>query len=613
MKSKSWGLTDILDRVNETWSDRSGFREMADTWEDMWALRAWTPFEVEMARIEGRELVTLEHPRSVADMAKRLLGDQFVIKCPAEDVDEQSYLAAEARENFLKVLWQQQANYQDIDTFDALKWNAVVRGRVALKVQWVYDVLPKMQRNYVPPIRLMAVDPKEIGIHRGELMPLWAFHRYDIQYRKFVQRYPDVEIEGADEEDDVDMIDWWHIDPKNGSVWHSIIADEQFVVEPKRSRYPCIPIIERVCDPVPLIDEKERGASILESLRPNQRNRNVAASIMMTAFGREFWRSTHVVNDNNEPIPDPDTSMGAVNKYPAGTHFIAPPGPAVDMQLLEQFFRVMDSNAEQATFSRAMWGETDSMRAGYGLALAANMTRTRIGATQKPLIGVMNEANKIALALVETFAGPKGVQMYGYNDAERTMNAYTLLPDQINGVYANTVVVRDNVPADEMQKTMLMLQLASGGVLSKRTTRDNLPFDVPDDEELQVTVERAIEQDPDLLRAQMRRAFALRFGIDLGIEPDFKDTAAMQQQMMQQMMQQHMMAQQQAAQQQAAQQQAMQQQAMVPNVLPPEMNGMVQQEQVGIPNQGAPTEWDLMNGQMPSPEELMMRAAGGAV
>ena len=60
-------------------------------------------------------------------------------------------------------------------------------------------------------------------------------------------------------------------------------------------------------------------------------------------------------------------------------------------------------------------------------------------------------------------------------------------------------------------------------------------------------------------------------------------------------------------------QQAQAQRAMVPQVLPPEMNGMIQPEQVGIPNQGQPTAWDLAQGQTPTPEEIMARLQGGAI
>ena len=79
-------------------------------------------------------------------------------------------------------------------------------------------------------------------------------------------------------------------------------------------------------------------------------------------------------------------------------------------------------------------------------------------------------------------------------------------------------------------------------------------------------------------------------------------TQQMTQQMMQQMMQQQVMAQQQA-----------QMRARVPQYLPPEMNGMPQPEQFGIPGQGAPTRFDVAQGRTPSPEELIARARGGAV
>lgn len=234
------------------------------------------------------------------------------------------------------------------------------------------------------------------------------------------------------------------------------------------------------------------------------------------------------------------------------------------------------------------------------MAMLLEAAQGRVKDTVFQLEQLLREANVITLCAVEKFSGRKGVRIYGYDGANRAMFEAALYPEQINGEYNNNVSLAQRLPTDRMQTGAMALQMLQAKVLSRRTVRDQyLPYDAPDDEEIQVYAE-AIESDPDLMRAVVREAAMLK-GIMLpDDEPDWQDTLAKQQAMM--MQQQQMMAQQQ-----------------LPNVgimqnAPDLMGGMgggMTPEMMGDPSIAA-SQMDMMQGQMPSPEQMAYEEAMAA-
>lgn len=600
-------LQDVIDYVKDIDGERARYRGFARAAVRMWELQYWDEDDRRMAQQEGRELVTSMEPRSIVNLASRIIANVPNISCPSTGVTKEDEYNAKARARFLKTLIQIQGESQNIDPLAACKFNMLVRGRAALKVLWVRDFMPKSQRDYLPPIRYVPLNPEKIGIAYGDYYPTFAFHRVEQKARSLKQQYPDATFWSKQDKKPSDLVEltdcWWTDD--DGKVWQAVLLeDTEFVVQPRETKYPRIPIIERKNDPVPLEGEHRNSPGILWSLAEYWEKRNQLLSMQMTAVATYMWPPVNAVNEFGQEIPPIERGLGAFNQLPSGTKFIPIPGDRPDMNLVGGLVADMGGQVVQSTFAPELYGVApDSRQAGYSMAMLLEAAQGRVKDTVYQLEQLLREANIISLCAVEKFSGQKGARVYGYNEANDAMFEAALYPDQIEGQYNNSVSLKQRLATDKMQTGAMALQMLQAKVLSRRTVRDQyLPYDAPDDEEIQVYAE-AIESDPDLMRAVVREAAMLK-GIMLPEnEPDWQDTMAKQEAMM--MQQQQMMA---------------QQPQQLPNVgmmqnSPDLMGGMggggMTPEMMGDPSMMA-SQAGMMQGQMPSPEQMAYEEAMAA-
>ena len=597
-------LDEVVDYVRDIDGERARYRGFARDAVRMWELQYWTEEDRILAQQEGRELVTSMEPRSIVNLASRIISNEPRITCPVSDPSKEAEYNSKARARFLKTLIQIQGESQNIDPLAACKFNMLVRGRAALKVLWVRDFMPKEQRDYLPPIRYIPLNPEKIGIAYGDFYPTFAFHRVEQKARSLKQQYPNAKFWDKYNKKPTDMVEltdcWWT--DGDGNVWQAVLLDEkEFVVEPRETKYPRIPIIERKNDPVPLEGEHRNSPGILWPLAEYWEKRNQLLSMQMTAVANYMWPPVNAVNEFSQEIPPIERGLGAFNQLPAGTKFVPIPGDKPDVGLVGGLAADMGGQIVQSTFAPELYGVApDSRQAGYSMAMLLEAAQGRVKDTVFQLEQLLREANIITLCAVEKFSGKKGVRIYGYDDANKAMFEAALHPDQIGGEYNNNVSLAQRLPTDKMQTGAMALQMLQAKVLSRRTVRDQyLPYEAPDDEEIQVYAE-AIESDPDLMRAVVREAAMLK-GIMLPEnEPDWQDTMAKQEAMM--MQQQQMMA---------------QQPQQLPNIgimqnAPDLMGGMggggTTPEMMGDPSMMA-SQMDMMQGQMPSPEQMAYEEA----
>lgn len=572
----------ILEAVNNIEQRRSRYINMAKASVDLFNGKFWTQENYKEAEKEGRVLVTSLLPRNIVSLAMRMIASQPDIVCSAEDASEESQFNARARERFLKALFRAQSVGQPINVVQACKFNALVKGRAALKVLWVKDHIPKTLQSSVPAIKIAALDPLSVGVAYGEYYPSFAYHKMRKPVYAVRQRFPDSTVwnERAWKDfDEVEILDAWWVD-EDGAVWQAVhllggggLNSADMVIKPTKTKYPMLPILERWNDPTPLEKEEEASVGILTYLREHIANQNALMSLAATAVANYLWPAVHVTNEYGHEIGDIDRHFGAINELPPGTKFIGVPNDAPQMNLLGVFKEMIEGEVQQNTFAPELYGMAPQNRqAGYGLALLFEAAQGRIKDTVFELERLFEDACKIALFCVEKFAGKRGVSLYAYDEREQKMYQAALTPDQIRGEYGCTINMANKLPTDRMQLSAIGLQMLQAGVLSKRTVRKQyVPFDAPEDEELQVLIEQ-IENDPDLKRAVIREAAALR-GIYLPEgEPDWTKTPQAQQ---------------------------------PPEIFPqaPDLMGQMTPEALAQP-QLTPSQFDMMQGALPSPEML---------
>ena len=601
----AWDEQTIKDAVEQTESSCAGLVSAMRTYERAWRLEFWSGAEREQARIEGRKLYTSPQPRNVVSLANNLIAGRVKISCPAYEETAEEVENANQRARFLELLIQRQAKTLEMGIVDALGWYALVRGRMAMQVVWVYDMLSPNLRLFQPPILYRPLDPIGVGVERDHTGTRWAYHKYREKIAVTKSRYPDIfkdELVKSDPKADkeVEITDFWYVDDK-GKVWNAVLVEETFAKKPKKTQYPCIPIFERNNDPTPATDERWRSGSILEGSLETWAELNFLHSMHLTAVGRYFWPAIYYTNAGDEDVAPLDTGMGAVNELPPGTQFMQPPGDKPDVALATSAVEVLNTYEQESTFPDVLYGDAGQMRAAYGMNMMASTAVRRIRSTKEQMQILLEGANELALWCVHKYA-PSGVNLYGYDKADKKATSVSLSAEQVSSRFDNSVDIEASVPGAQLQEMITGIQLVNNKIISRDTFRRTwIPADkeTPPDEDTRVLIER-IEDDPDLLRQRLRDAYRDYYGEELPPgEPDFQATPQQQPRPVQPMPQQPMPPPQQAP-------------MGPPGYLPqpgmggPEFQGGVSPDMMGM-EQGSPDTQALMamiqNGMIPGPQD----------
>ena len=516
-------LEDIQDRVGRGEESHAAYRARAMRWEQMWRLQAFSETP-EMWQKSGREQVTLPDPYNVVNLAMRLLADDPAIDVPSEDVSEGKDEAAEKRARFLQALWYRAKREQRTNLIKDACWQGFVRGRFVFEIKWIREQLPPRQRDRRMPLLLRTLDPLNVVIEHGPLGPMWGYHKYEEERIAVAQRWPELvgrldaggrgrRGEGADD-DMVEMVDFWWIEPQTGDIWNAVIADEEFAIAPRRTDYPDIPLIMGVCDGAPVADEESRSLSILHPLDGLWQYQCRLASQMGTGMLWYFWPAVLVKNELGHAVTDFDITPGTTTALPPGASVeVLQINPNVP--LAQALSGQLEQASQASTFPSVMYGDSPgNISAGYGIQILADAASGRVDNLRENLEMVIETVNEIALALVEKMAGSKGVAVWGRDEASDGIYHVELKPSDVAGYLENYVRLTTNVPNDDIAKQNLHLRLVEAGILSKRTFRQkSLNMPIPSDEEERVLVEQAM-MEPAIRQREMQEAIRQYYGDD---------------------------------------------------------------------------------------------------
>jgi len=584
-----WDLDKIHECIRCTDDERNSYNECAALWENMYDLDYWTGEQEDLAEIEKRRLVTTSWPRTSVNLARRLIEDKPKINVGSRgDGDD---LNAKARERFLTHLWDRQRLMQKMPPVAALKYSALVLGKMCLQVVWIGN-----KKRY--PILIRPLRPDAVGVEWGPDGPLWAYHTYQEKTVSIKVRYPKAKLGEWEDKDELTVTDFWYqcqSGSSEGTIYNAVLAGQsyqgEFLKKPEaKKEYPIIPILCALNDPDFRDDPAKQANGLLSAMGEDWSNANLSQSFLMTGMEGSFWPK-QFIEEGNVSLPDNfevNEGPGEWTVLPNGARYREAAG-APDTAILQQMVNSLDAQQQRALFSNVLYGDNQGIQAGYAIGNLANAASSRVHMTLYQLETLMEDANTLALCLAEKFGPASGIDLWGYEDELAAMASARIKPDQISGFYHNHVQMSTNIVGDEMQKAAIGLQEVGAQIISKRTYReDKMVGQARCDEEEQIIGERAME-DPDVFRALAQREL-LEQGIDVPPnEPDGRDTLAEQQQM--------------AMQQQA--QMGQPQQVMPNNPLPPELQGQLVPESFGMPRQGDPAAFQQMLGRELTPEELL--------
>lgn len=488
-------LDEIIDRVVRTERDRAVYKMMADTWESMYNLEAFNESR-EAALRDNREQVVSPEPYNVINLALRLLPPSPMIEVPAETIDEGDENDAEARKRFLMGLWQRSSRDQGINLIKSAGWQGATLGRFVFDIRWVKDELPKRLRDRRCPILIRTLDPRNVGIKKGPLYTLWAYHKYREEKALARSRYPDIDWgfsldETSDEAHEVEIIDFWYTDPKDGSIWNCILVDQQFAEEPYKTDYVDIPIVEGGCDPTPSTSEGKKYHSILHGLNGLWQYHCRLLSQKATGLLWYFWPAITVRSKTGQAPKGIEIGPGITTPLPNDTE-VDVIQFNVNVPMADAMTQELQMMSQQSTFPGVMYGEAPGqIQAGFAVSILADAASGRIDALRQSLEQAMQTVNEIALGMVEEFGGKDGVPVWGKNEADDEVQTIVLNGDQVNGYYENLVNLKPQIPNDQIQKQTIGLRLVETGIISRETFRQKYAdIELPSNEEKRVLWEQ---------------------------------------------------------------------------------------------------------------------------
>lgn len=487
-------VEEILARVERTESDMQVYRNKCKIWESMWRLEPFTESR-QAAEQDNREQVVLPGPKNVVNLGKRLLSSTPRIDVPSHEITDEGEENAESRKRFLDGLWSRSNKEQGTNHVGDAGWNGLVKGRFAFKIQWVKSVLPKRMQKSRLPILIQSLNPEEVGIRRGPLYTLWAYHRYETDEIDVISEYEDYtpkeNTELGEVESTVTVCDFWYIDGKDGAVWHAVIVDDDFAMKPEKTDYPDIPIIVSGADKAPTDAEETKFEPILEGLRELWPYQCRLASQLATGLLWYFWPAVVTESPTGKPL-DIEVGPGSTTNVPKGTK-VEVVQLGGNMQMLESMLGQLSAAEQQSTFPGVMYGDSGQMQAGFGVNMLLDSAKGRINDLKTNLEWAISWVNEMALGIVEEMADKEGVSVWGFNEASEKMVSATLTADQIEGFYENHVSISPNLPSDNIQKQTIGLRQVEQGIFSRDTYRKKfLDVAVESNEEKKVILERAM-------------------------------------------------------------------------------------------------------------------------
>lgn len=469
--------------------------------------------------------MTTNTPRAVVDLAQSLIGTDFKIVTPTYSGEESGVEGVEnarARADYLSALWRSWRYVGQRDTFADIRYDLSVLGRVSVQVAWIKNTTPDTLRWYRPPILFRRLDPRCVGYLHDDAGLTCAYNTHIEKAGRLLLRYPDARkiqyLKDKDRNETVEFVDFWYMDAK-GVVWNAYLLDKMhWLRKPQRSTLPIIPIVIRN-------SYGSRAISILDSVMEEWVLENMLESMTMTGVQKTFWPPIVATDERGEPIPDLDTSPGAINEVSPTFKFIETPRMTPDFQSANLVANNVKARMQRGTFPDSVYGQASaSQRSGFMQQTQFSAGAARINLIAGAIKQVMVECNSLALCMVKKFEAEE-TTLYAYDDQDQKMVSHTLSPDAIGETYENNVeLVMEASPGEALQKLAVLNQLVAAQVISPDTVRDQLPFKVPRNELERILAWMALK-DPDVLKARIADAYLRYYGAPLPQgEPDMQMT-----------------------------------------------------------------------------------------
>jgi hypothetical protein len=174
------------------------------------------------------------------------------------------------------------------------------------------------------------------------------------------------------------------------------------------------------------------------------------------------------------------------------------PMAQVPQDLGDQLARVQNF-IEQSTFPNVIRGvRPKGVSAGFAISVLAGMGRLVFQGVADGLRHMIENINSNFARLVENKIKGR-ITVYARNEVHNFDQ--TIEPDDIRGMYENSVMVKAEAPEERERESLLAMRLLSVGILSKYTAMQRAGVMNPLEEQMQIRAEELLNS-PEYMAAQ---------------------------------------------------------------------------------------------------------------
>jgi len=518
----------ILDRVNRHDMERSGYKERAYRSIKMWKNDPEFKLPLKESILKGMEQVVLPTPYNTVNLGQRLLSSTPRVQIiPSDITDAESEGNAEKCEKWVNAMWPVINQQQRRNVISDNIWNVLTLGRYVFDVRWIKDQLPELQKKKAFPFSIRALNPLEVGIKMGPYMPEFAYHMYESTVMEVIRRWKDLKDTSSDsvfgkkyeyyklnnqttEDTTVTVIDYWATDPDDGSIYNAVLIDDEYGKPYNVTSYPAIPLIGGRGDFGFGLGDEFDGLGILHSIDGLWQYQCRLASQMATGILWYFWPEWLVTNELGHNIDDVQIGPGQTETAPPGTR-VEQIKMDPNVPLAQEVYQLLNNHVEQGTFSPILFGQSPAeIKSGYGVSLLSNAATGKIKNFQESLEQGLSHVIELVLCLTEKKAGKAGVDIWGIDDRGREKYRLNISKKEIEGNYANRVSLAVALPTDDLQRVVQGTQLVDRKVISMQSMRDDwIGEEAPSNETERVALEEFMQSDE--MRPYRLRTVAVRY------------------------------------------------------------------------------------------------------
>ena len=312
------------------------------------------------------------------------------------------------------------------------------------------------------PFDLQVVNPRNLVWDDSRVKRHWVIEHYQRDVRDIKKRYPQW-LSSKNDWQGVTWVEYWD------ERWCGFMADGQWVWGPFEHGYGYVPYV--AIEPSSSL-EFDSGpphlryqgllSSVLNLLDAEARLATQYESIL-----RQYaWRTIDFHGDRRlaEDARGAYEMFDGKNIVPRGIEVKASPLVSPPQEIL-QMLNMVQTMIEEATFPNVIRGvRPRGVSSGFGVSVLAGMGRLKFQGIADGLARAVEQCNSSWAMLVENkllgrVTVPARSEIHTF--------AQTIGPEDIKGLYENTVTMKAEAPEEREREALLAMRLYSAGLLTK--------------------------------------------------------------------------------------------------------------------------------------------------